>query len=194
MPEQAISATKTFLNIPDSSSQISIDCGTYLTNGTGNETSSLDEAFDAVSFATTLDKQTVQGKSIRSFDAESAQNSSLLNVIMDGYTKAIRERDEALASLATTSIINDNRIMQEQLRKSKTLKPQEMNNKAGQIDEDMLALCKQLGNEIALRTAAETEINRLNELLQFERKIAQAKADECLVKLVICEKGSFDSK
>ena len=178
MPEEAISATKIFLNIQDSLSQISTDGRTYLTNGTGNETSSLDEAFDAVSFATTLDKQTVQGKSIRSFDAESAQNSSLLNVIMDGYTKAIKERDEALASLATTSIINDNRIMQEQLRKSNTLKPQEMNNKAGQSDEDMLALCKQLGNEIALRTAAETEINRLNELLQFERKIAQAKADQ----------------
>jgi len=193
MPEQAISATKTFLHIPDSSSQTT-DCGTYLTNGTGNETSSLDEAFESVSCATTLDKQTVQGKSIGSFDAESAQNSSLLNVIMDGYTKAIKERDEALASLATTSIINDNRIMQEQLRKSKTLKPQEMNNKAGQSDEDMLALCKQLGNEIALRTAAETEINRLNELLQFERKIAQAKADECLAKLAICEKGSFDNK
>ena len=192
MPEQAISATKTFLNIPDSSSQISTDCGTYLANGTGNET--LDEAFDAVSLATTLDKQAVQGKSIGSFDAEVAQNSSLLNVIMDGYTKAIKERDEALASLATTSIINDNRIMQEQLRKSKTLKPQEMNKKAGQSDEDMLALCKQLGNEIELRTAAETEINRLNELLQFERKIAQAKADECLAKLAMSEKGSFDNK
>jgi len=47
-------------------------------------------------------------------------------------------------------------------------------------DDEMLALCKQLGSEIAARTSAELEINRLKEQLELERKIAHTKEAELL--------------
>ncbi|KAL7539981.1 hypothetical protein ACHAXR_009781 [Thalassiosira sp. AJA248-18] len=56
-------------------------------------------------------------------------------------------------------------------------------------DDDMLNLCKQLGNEIASRTAAETEVNRLNECLEFERKVAQAKEKELQAELARYKKA-----
>jgi hypothetical protein len=50
-------------------------------------------------------------------------------------------------------------------------------------DQEMLALCKQLGGEIAARTNAEMEINRLKEQLELERKIARANEAELLSQL-----------
>jgi len=181
MPEEAVTATEVFLNIDNSQSEVSNDYGTYLTNGT----QSVDEAFGLVSNATTLEKQPGSSQS-NSLDINPKCDqpySSLLNVIMDGYTKAMKERDEALASLATTSIINDNRIVQEQLARSNSdSKSQDMkkqgSKKNSSDEDDMLTLCKQLGAEIALRTAAESEVNRLNERLEFERKIAEVKENE----------------
>jgi len=89
--------------------------------------------------------------------------------MMDGYTKATKERDEATASLATTTIIYDNRIMKEAMNKR--------GSKMDSNDEDMLNLCNQLSSEINIRTAAEAEIKRLNECLKFEREIAAVKED-----------------
>lgn len=159
----------------------------YLTSN-GQSYDNLDIVTSASS---SLDKQSIHTSS-GSFDtAQSGRNESLLNVIMEGYSKAVLERDEALASLATTSIINDNRVMQEQLRKSNGNQQSQVakNNKGGS-DEEMLNLCKQLGNEIALRTSAEAEINRLNERLEFEQKIAQAKNKELTAKLAMYEKST----
>jgi len=189
LPKQAITATKVFLDISQQSSlPESNDNGSmaYLTNN-GQSYDNLDIVTSASS---SLDKQSIHTSS-GSFDtAQSGRNESLLNVIMEGYSKAVLERDEALASLATTSIINDNRVMQEQLRKSKGKQQPQAVKTGGNTDEEMLNLCKQLGNEIALRTTAEAEINRLNERLEFEQKIAQAKNKELTAKLAMYEKDS----
>jgi len=177
MPEEAIMTTKIFLGIGKSQSEAWKDDGM-------NSAKSADEAYGLLSNVITLEKQpSSQSKSLN-MDPECDQPySSLLNVIMDGYAKAMKERDEALASLATTSIINENRIMQERLAKSNRGLHSQSVMKWGpktnsSDEEDMLTLCKQLGNEIALRTAAESEINRLNERLKFERKIAETKENE----------------
>jgi len=186
MPEKAISATKVFLNIEDPQSKVSDVYGTHLISGTR----SVDEAFAIVSDAVTPERQPVssQANSVENDPKSDQAYSSLLKVIMDNYTKAMKERDEALASLATTSIINDNKIMQEQLRRSNGSAKSQV--KANSSDEDILNLCKQLGNEIALRTAAQNEINRLNEQLEFDQKIAKAKENELRTKLEQCEKSS----
>jgi len=176
MPEEAIMTTKIFLGMDKPQSEVPKDHGVNLTSGT----QSVVEAFDLVSNITTLEKQPVSPQSTsRSVDPRCEQNySSLLTVIMEGYAKAMKERDEALASLATTTIVNDNRIMQERFAKSNKNMNKGSPKKKSNDEEDMLTLCKQLGSEIELRTKAESEINRLNERLEFERKIAEAKENE----------------
>ena len=97
MPEQGISATKTFLNMTDVASSRSSNHEQY-------DKLHLAETFNtAVSNITSNDKQPSNSNS-RSLDNPD-QQSSLLSVIMDGYTAAVKERDEALASLATTSLL-----------------------------------------------------------------------------------------
>eukprot|EP00578_Thalassiosira_sp_NH16_P000136 CAMPEP_0181132364 /NCGR_PEP_ID=MMETSP1071-20121207/30955_1 /TAXON_ID=35127 /ORGANISM="Thalassiosira sp., Strain NH16" /LENGTH=91 /DNA_ID=CAMNT_0023218691 /DNA_START=164 /DNA_END=439 /DNA_ORIENTATION=+ len=86
------------------------------------------------------------------------------------------------------SIINDNRIMQEHLRRSDGVCKSQA--KVDNSDEDTVNLCKHLGSEIALRTTAEAEINRLGECLEFERKVAQAKEDELRAKIARYERES----
>jgi len=175
MPEEAIVTTNIFLGMDKPQSEVPKDHGANLTGGT----QSVDEAFDLVSDVISLEKQPVSPQSTsRSVDPRCDQPySSLLTVIMEGYARAMKERDEALASLATTTIVNDNRIMQERLSGSKNMNKGSSHKKSSD-EEDMLTLCKQLGSEIELRTKAESEINRLNERLEFERKIAEAKENE----------------
>lgn len=178
LPVEALGATKIFLNIDDSISEVSDDYGTYLINGTH---SAVDDAFGLVSQAMSVETYgPISSTNSLDLDPKAEGVQSLMDVIMDGYTKAIQERDQALASLATTSIINDNRLVQEQLVGSNQSSGSQMNNESSHMssDEDMINLCKELGKEISVRTAAETEINRLNERLEFERKIAEAKEKE----------------
>ena len=161
MPHEAVEATKAFLNLDDnSSSDAANDYGTYLTNGSHY----VNDAYDQVSNALAESDRAKQGGDL-DIDARRERDLPLLSVLLDGYAKAVKERDEALASLSTTSILNDNRIIQDQRTKGKGA------SKAKTSDEDMVQLCKQLGTEISLRTTAEAEINRLNERLEFERKI-----------------------
>jgi hypothetical protein len=179
MPEQGISATKTFLNMTDVASSRSSNHEQY-------DKLHLAETFNtAVSNITSNDKQPSNSNS-RSLDNPD-QQSSLLSVIMDGYTAAVKERDEALASLATTSLINDNSIMQEQRRRSNET-PKLTQPLGGSNDEDMMNICAQLAKEIQAKETLKAEINRLNERLDFEQKIAQAKTDELLAKLAMYEK------
>ena len=179
MPEQGISATKIFLNMTDMASISSSNHEQY-------DKLHLAETFNtAVSNITSNDKQPSNSNS-RSLDNPD-QQSSLLSVIMDGYTAAVKERDEALASLATTSLINDNSIMQELRRKSNET-PKLTQPLGGSNDEDMMNICAQLAKEIQAKETLKAEINRLNERLDFEQKIAQAKTDELLAKLAMYEK------
>ncbi|KAL7553767.1 hypothetical protein ACHAWF_017089 [Thalassiosira exigua] len=181
MPEEAVAATKVFLKIEELHSEAVGNHGTYLTNGTH----SAKGAFDRLSSDVALGKEAaLQANALDSDPKHDGAHSSLLNVIMDGYTQALKDRDEAIASLATSNIINDSPVMQRQ-RAAKA-----KGSKASSSDEEMLNLCKQLGNEISSRTTAEAEVNRLNERLEFERKIAEAKERELQAELAKYRKAS----
>jgi len=176
IPEEAVSATKVFLGIGDLLSESDSYASTI-------ETHSLREAYNRVSIA---EAQPMSRTNQVEFDTESDQAySSLINVLMEGYTAAARERDKALANLATTSIIHDNSIMNEYFNSShsmsRMINKKDLNRNS--TDEEMLNLCRQLGNEIESRTLAEIEINRLNDRLEFERKIAHAKERELRAEL-----------
>ena len=184
LPENAALATEIFLaiiNPKDLPSKQSDNHETQLLASIGG---SADEAFNLASKTVALNMQTTGSSMTNSVEFDSRSDlaqSNLLNVVMNGYNKAMKERDEALASLAATSIINDNHIMQRYLGStSGGSKPQA---KTGSSEEDMMNLCKQLGSEIEARTTAENEINRLNERLVFEQKVAEARANELLAKI-----------
>ncbi len=180
IPETVIAAAKAFLDIKDSLSESDSYASIIGTH-------SINEAFGDVSHAIrSHNAQPTSQENHVEFDIESDQASSLLNVIMEGYSAVARERDKALANLAVASIINDNSIMNKYLNSSDA----PLNTKANSIDEEMLNLCRQLGNEIELRTTAEIEIDRLNDRLKFEQKIAQAKERELKVKLARYEKST----
>ena len=143
------------------------------------------EAFGIISKAVSKKNQSTQSSS-----ANDRVGSHLLDIIMTAYNEASSERDTALATLALSSVLNDHHIMQEQLARSKSNKRAQTGGMSrqgslnqGSSDDEMLGLCKQLGNEIAARTSAELEINRLREQLELERKIAHAKEAELLEQL-----------
>jgi hypothetical protein len=186
IPEEAVSATKVFLGIKDSLSE----SDTYAST---NGKHSVNETFDCMSNAISHEAQPMSQTNHVELDTESDQAySSLLNVIMEGYTAAVKERDRALANLATKSIIEDNVIMNEYLNCSDSMSSaiKKKDLKRNSTDEEMLNLCRQLGNEIESRTAAEIEINRLQDRLEFEQKIAQAKERELRAKLARYEKAT----
>lgn len=199
LPEEVVLATKGFLGIIDSFSGYDSYAGSI------NRVQHVNEAFDRASNALSDEVQPMSRRHQVDFDfdAESDQAySSLLHVIMEGYTTAVMERDKALASLAARSLINENEVMSEYLNSSHaTLSQAVIKNdlKGNSImsrgaDEEMMNLCKQLGNEIESRTAMEFEINRLHERLDFEQKIAQAKEAELSAKLASYENLTQSSK
>lgn len=103
---------------------------------------------------------------------------SLNEILMRAYEKAMVERDEALAALAASFVMRDSQVLQNQQPVASTRSS----------DGDMLELCKQLNKEIAARTQHETEINRLNERLDLERKMAEARITELREELRRCKK------
>jgi hypothetical protein len=179
IPEKVIAATKVFLGIKDSLSESDSYASTI-------GTQIINEAFVDLTHAISHNAQPISLQNHIEFDIESDHASTLLNVIMEGYSAAIRERDRALANLAIASIINENSIMNKYLNSSDA----PSKTKSNSTDEEMLNLCRQLGNEIESRTTAEIEIDRLNERLKFEKKIAQAKERELKVKLARYEKST----
>jgi hypothetical protein len=193
LPEEVVLATKGFLGITDSFSRYDSYAAPT------NRVQPVNEAFDLASNA--LSHELSRGHQVDfDFDTESDQAySSLLQVIMEGYTTAVMERDKALASLAAKSLINENEGISEY--SDATSSQQAVikndlrgNKKSTASDEEMMSLCKQLGNEIESRTAMEMEINRLHERLEFEQKIAQAKEAELRAKLASYEKATQSSK
>jgi hypothetical protein len=198
LPEEVVLATKGFLGITDSR----YDSYAAPTN----RVQTVNESFDRASNALSHELQPMSRKHqvYFDFDTESDQAySSLLHVIMEGYTTAVMERDKALASLAAKSLINENEVMSEYLKSSDAASSQQAvikndlrgtKKSSGSSDEEMMNLCKQLGNEIESRTAMEMEINRLHERLEFEQKIAQAKEAELRAKLASYEKATQSSQ
>jgi len=124
------------------------------------------------------------GNNPQPFNLDDTLNTSFLQTILDGYTNAIKEKNEALASLATASTLHNHRTIRWNMSKHRA--PVQSTQNISNNEDDMLILCKQLGNEISLRTAAEQEIRRLNECMEFERKLALAKEQELRDELERC--------
>lgn len=188
LPEQVISATMDFFDVKESGGlatrKISDGYAIHPNVESCAATTETNEAFDTFAKAVSKHDQSVPSFGLVS-SANDCVDSHLIEIIMAAYSEATSERDSALATLAVSSILNDHQIMQEQLAKSKSNKPPVggMNRQSSMqqsSDEEMLALCKQLGSEIAARTSAELEVNRLKEQLELERKIAHAKEAELL--------------
>ena len=194
LPEEVVLATKGFLGITDSFSRYDSYAAPT------SRVQPVNEAFDRASNALSSHEfQLSRGHQVDfDFDTESDQAyTSLLQVIMEGYTTAVMERDKALASLVAKSLINENEGISEFLTSSQQAvikNDLRGNKKSTASDEEMMSLCKQLGNEIESRAAMEMEINRLHERLEFEQKIAQAKEAELRAKLASYEKATQSSK
>lgn len=206
LPEEATPVIEDFLGIASTNTNSISDIGGVCTKnisqsvdcGLNAISPSVGEAFEHVpNFSAAIESQPAT-PSLDNSQYCSEHNhelfSSVINTMMKGYTKAVKERDEALASLATASTLHDHRIIKEQMSKSKNAAKQAsgpLNSQSGmaQNDDDMLMLCKQLGNEISLKTSAEIEVSRLNECLQFERKLAEAKEHDLLAELAKCKKA-----
>jgi hypothetical protein len=199
LPEEVVLATKGFLGITDSFCRYDSHAAPT------NRVQTVNESFDRASNALSHELQPMSRKHQVDFDFDTESDqaySSLLHVIMEGYTTAVMERDKALASLAAKSLINENEVMSEYLKSSDATSSKQAvikndmrgNKKSTGTDEEMMNLCKQLGNEIESRTAMEMEINRLHERLEFEQKIAQAKEAELRAKLASYEKATQSSQ
>ncbi|KAL7495702.1 hypothetical protein ACHAWT_006884, partial [Skeletonema menzelii] len=143
-------------------------------------TTEINEAFDDFAIAASNPNQSFQSYGLVS-SANDRVGSQLLEIIMTAYNEATSERDSALATLAVSSVVNDHHIMQKQLARDQSNKAPVGGMRSS--DDEMLALCKQLGSEIAAKTDAEFEIKRLKEQLELERKCAQAKEAELLEQL-----------
>ena len=202
LPEEAIFATENFLNMKSTSDVGSTSVYKHhsvLNHCTGFMTPFVNEASNLVSnVAAMIEKQptTTHQKSLDSDPRYDHIFSLLMNTMMSEYTKALRERDEALASLATASILNDHRIMQEQMARRKDNTQSQLSDRNKHdlrmsqcSDDDMFTLCKQLGHEIAARTNAELEVNRLKERMQFERRLSEAKERDLLAEIAKYKKA-----
>lgn len=113
---------------------------------------------------------------------ENSAFPSLIDVVMASYSKAVQERDEAVAKLSASSILKENAIIQkylgiEGIAQSNSTKPR--NNS----DDELQMLCKNLGQEIEMRTAAEQEVEGLKQQMELERSIAASKELELKAQL-----------
>jgi len=188
LPEQVLEATREFFDMKQggvlATRKFSDVNALHPNEESCVATEQTNEAFDTFAKAVSNQSQDVHSYSLVSSPNDRA-GSHLLHIIMSAYSEATSERDNALATLAVSSVLNDHHIMQEQLAKAKSnkapiggVKRQSSGHQSS--DDEMLALCKQLGSEIAARTSAELEINRLKEQLELERKIAHTKEAELL--------------
>ena len=184
LPEQVLKATTDFFDFKDDGdlARRKIFAGSALHSGEEScaATTEINEAFDDFAIAASNPNQSFQSYGLVS-SANDRVGSQLLEIIMTAYNEATSERDSALATLAVSSVVNDHHIMQKQLARDQSNKAPVGGMRSS--DDEMLALCKQLGSEIAAKTDAEFEIKRLKEQLELERKCAQAKEAELLEQL-----------
>ena len=183
LPRQAIEATTDFLGIRGEGGLVTRKLSDYnRPNSSGKScaaTAQTDVAFDTFSNALLEQRQAVTSTNLLDLTNDCA-GSNIFETIMTAYNKVTIERDTALATLAVTSVLNDHQIMQKQLARNKpNQQEQGRMQRQGSVhqssDDEMLALCKQLGSEIAAKASAELEINRLKEQLELERRIAREK-------------------
>lgn len=106
--------------------------------------------------------------------------TSLLDIMKMSYSKAIEERDLALAKLSLSSILQDNEFIQKHVGNSSN-SPNVIAHQ--NIDDELQLLCKNLGKEIELRTAAEAEVKSLKEKHQLEQELAAAEKRELMAEV-----------
>lgn len=120
--------------------------------------------------------------SLASCSTDNPAFSCLIDAVMSSYSKAIQERDEAVAKLSASSIIKENAIIQKYLEidgmsQNSAAKP------LGNSDEELQMLCKNLGQEIEMRTAAEQKVEGLKQQMELERSLAASKELELKAQL-----------
>ena len=113
----------------------------------------------------------------------SSDFSSVLETMMIAYSRATQERDEALATLAAASILQNNEIALKYIEKDVETGTKPTISMQQNIDDEMQMLCKNLGQEISLRTIAEAEVLSLKQQLELEQKLAKVKQDDLMVEL-----------
>lgn len=109
--------------------------------------------------------------------------SSILDTMMSAYSRATLERDEALATLAAASILQNNEIALKYIEKDVETGTKPTISMQQNIDDEMQMLCKNLGQEISLRTRAEAEVLSLKQQLELEQKLAKVKQHDLMVEL-----------
>ena len=190
LPEEAINATVSFFGLNQSDGIATTKLATTKYGGSlpsqnrvdCTSTTMANDAFNMFSEAVSGQNHSTQYALVPPAHTNRV-GSHLIDTIMAAYTEATSERDAALASLSISSILNDHHIMQEQLARKKLGHRTQSGSLHSGTDQEMLALCKQLGGEIAARTNAEMEINRLKEQLELERKVARANEADLLAQL-----------
>ena len=114
-------------------------------------------------------------------DNDFQSTSSLLGIMMESYSKAIQERDQALAKLSASLILQDNMLIQSHSGNGTLATKSAAQH--GSSDDQLQMLCKNLGQEIELRTAAEVEVQSLKDRLDLERAVAAAKEVDLMAEL-----------
>ncbi|KAL3803648.1 hypothetical protein HJC23_003702 [Cyclotella cryptica] len=178
LPKFAIQVTEEFLDIASlSKTSVHQRCLTETTQV-------LDDALGCVSNHVDEIKQSPSVHShLKACGESSFIISSLLDTIMSAYSKVTHERDEALASLAAASILKDNEIFLKYMATDLGTVTTPTTHMQQNIDDEMQMLCKNLGQEIGLRTKAEAEVLSLKQRLELEQKLAKAKQDDLMVEL-----------
>lgn len=119
--------------------------------------------------------------SLKLSQSDNQTSSSLLDTMMASYSKAIQERDEALAKLMASSILNEHKIIQKHMGNGIAANPSATTHRNS--DDELQILCKNLGQEIELRTAAEVEVQGLKQKMELDKELAEAKEFELKAEL-----------
>jgi len=171
LPIEAIPIVQEFLGI-----NASLNTGRETTSHPADATEAVEDAL------LSLTKSSPSDDAGQTNEVDAAAES-LNEILMRAYEKAMVERDEALAALASSSVVRDSQVLIKNQQPIVRQKP----GSTRSSDGDMLELCNQLNKEIALRTQHETHINRLNERLDLERKMAEARIMELREELQRCK-------
>ena len=180
LPLDAIKATEAFLEVSDmvpiADPVIEPDCA----QATSPSVENIDDAYEKVF-------QVERGPSLENSmprstfcEQSSTVSTSLLDVMKMSYSKAIEERDLALAKLSLSSILQDNEIIKKRVGNSSSMQNSTVQQNS---DDELQLLCKNLGQEIELRTAAEAEVKSLKEKIQLEQEMAAAQTRELVAEL-----------
>lgn len=181
LPQHAIDATKDFLclaQVPTTAATMATGT-THYTDERFLIVDSGKAAYNKVIMPCPKDDMPRERSPIQNskvLDTNNTATSSLLDIMMASYSRAIQERDEAFAKLASSSMLQQHEVIQKYTRNGPSANPSSSTTRNS--DDELQMLCKNLGQEIELRTSAEAEVQGLKQRLELEQKLANAKERE----------------